>query len=114
MSTLRKVISALFFMLLGALLTAGAFGLHVVRGPAGHFTIWKTRPSLKDVYVDVRGWKREKWKKHPDLVQALIESGHEDVLPEPKPKPVNPLQRFFENLTGNGDRPDTPPPRKTP
>ena len=101
MSALRKVIAALFFMMLGSVLTAGAFGLHVVRGPAGHFTIWKTRPTLKDVYVDVRHWKRDEWKNHPDLVRAIIESGHDDVLPKPKPESTNPFARFFEQLSSD-------------
>ena len=99
MSALRKIAAALFFMMLGSALTTGAFGLHVVHGPRGHFTILKTRPSLKDAYVDIRTWKREEWKDHPNLVQALVESGYKDVLPKPNPLSDNPVARFFENLT---------------
>lgn len=104
---MRRVMMAVFFMGLGGLLTVGAFGFHVVRSPRGDFVIWKSRPSLKDVYVDVRNWEHGEWKKHPDLKKALHEAGRDEIVP--KPKPLDPLQKFLRTIGGGDARKSTQP-----
>lgn len=92
---MRKIIGALFFMTLGAVLATFAFGTHIVRSRSGHFVVWKTRPSLKDVYADIRVWKPEEWKNHADLAKALQEAGRGDLIPPAKPEPLRPFRGFF-------------------
>lgn len=85
MSTFRKFLSAVFFMMLGGILAACAIGLHIVCAPTGLLAVRKTRPAVKDLYVDIRRWTRQDWQKHPDLEKALIEAGHQDLLPHKSP-----------------------------
>lgn len=94
---MRKFVGAVFCIGLGAVLMTCAFGLHFIQSPTGFSVIWKSRPSLKDVYVDVRRWKRDEWKNHPDLVKALHEAGKSDVVP--KTTRENPVRDLWRNLT---------------
>ncbi len=100
---MRKFIGAVFFMAVGALLMTCAFGLHFVQSPTGFFVIWKSRPSLKDIYVDTRPWKPDEWVKHPDLVQALRRADKSEVVP--KPALGNPIKQFFQKFTDDKPRP---------
>jgi hypothetical protein len=99
-STFRKILSAAFFMMLGGILASCAIGLHVVRADSGMLAVRKTRPTLKDVYVDIRRWNRQDWRDHPDLAKALVESGHQDLVPQKQPAagllPFNPFRRSSE------------------
>jgi hypothetical protein len=96
-STFRKILSAAFFMMLGGILAALAIGLHIVRAPTGLLAIRKTRPALKDLYVDIRHWTRQDWREHPHLEKALVEAGHQDLVPHKSPAagllPFNPFRR---------------------
>ncbi len=99
---MRRILTAIALMGLGGMLTVGAFGFHIVRSPRGDLIIWKSRPSLKDVYVDVRNWKSDEWKKHPDLTKALREAGRADVVP--KPQPLDPLQKLLRKFRGREEK----------
>ena len=99
---MRRFVTAVFFASLGAVVMACAFGLHFVQSPTGFHVVWKSRPSLKDVYVDTRAWKRDEWKNHPDLVAALKRAGKTDIIPRPKP-PSNPVRDFWNKLTTGGN-----------
>lgn len=107
---MRKVIAAVFFMSLGAILMTGAFAFHVVRTPGGHIIVWKVRPSLKDVYADVRDWKPDDWKHHRMLVKALKDSGRGELVPQTRPRTPGPFRAFLDRLKGKPqDRSDSPP-----
>lgn len=106
---MRKLIAAVFFMSLGAVLMTCAFAFHFVRGPSGHVIVWKVRPSLKDVYADVRVFKPDDWKQHRMLAKALQNSRHKDLAP--KPADSNPVRAFFDKLSGDRrDEGDAAPP----
>jgi hypothetical protein len=100
-STFRKILSAAFFMVLGGILTACAIGFHVVRSDVGMLAVRKTRPTVKDFYVDIRRWNRQDWKDHPHLAKALAEAGHQDLVPQQRPA-TGPLP--FNIFRWNSDR----------
>ena len=87
-------------MLLGGGISAGLISLHVVRSPQGIFAVRKTRPSVHDAYIDIRKWKRAEWKNHPELIKALKESGHADLIPQQRPDVGNPIREFWKKLNG--------------
>lgn len=97
---MRRFVTAVFFLGLGAVLMTCAFGLHFIQSPVGFHVIWKSRPSLKDVYVDTRPWSRNEWKNHPDLIRALRRAGRDDVVP--RAKPADSVRDLFQKLTNGG------------
>jgi len=100
-STFRKILSAAFFFVLGGMLSACAIGFHVVRSDIGMLAVRKTRPTVKDFYVDIRRWNRQDWKAHPDLAKALAAAGHQDLVPRQRPA-AGPLP--FNIFRWNSDR----------
>jgi hypothetical protein len=78
---IRKAISALFLIAVGAALTYYALGHHVVRTGKGHISVPKAQMGVAQTYVDIRGWERSEFEEHPELTAALLENGYEDLVP---------------------------------
>jgi hypothetical protein len=75
-----RIITLIVVLLLGAALMYGALASHVVRTTKGVVWVSKKELGFKDTYVDIRKWDADDAKKHPDLVERLIEEGHGDAL----------------------------------
>lgn len=78
---IRKAMSALFLIAIGAALAYYALGHHVVRTDKGHVSVPKAQMGLTQTYVDIRGWERSEFEEHPELTAALLENGYEDLVP---------------------------------
>jgi hypothetical protein len=78
---IKKLIGAAFFILIGAVLGYVALGHHVVVTQDETLYIPKTAMALKDTYVNVSDWSAAEFTDHPELVRALVKSGHGDVVP---------------------------------
>ncbi len=60
--------------------TLGSY--HLVRTSSG--VVWVSRVAIgwNDLFVDVREWRAEDWRQHPQLSQAVLRSGRRDLLPQ--------------------------------
>jgi hypothetical protein len=72
----RLITLGLFF---GGWALAGA-ALHVVRTQDKIAVIPKSRLGWTDTYVDLRQWTTADLPKHPDVVERLKDTGHDDLL----------------------------------
>lgn len=63
-------------------------GHHLVQTEKGLVVVSKRYISLKNTKVDIRNWKWDDAKAHPELCEALLAAGYEDLLPEPPPEPT--------------------------
>lgn len=87
-----------FGLLLGAGLMYGAMHYHLVRGEDGVFLVPKVTNQLGDVYVDIRDFTLEDWKKHKPLAAAIMKSERSEVLSDAT------LSGFRENVHSVVDR----------
>lgn len=71
-----------FFMgvVLGAVLMYTAMHYHLVRGQNGVFLVAKVTSELSDIYVDIRGFTLDDWKRHKPLAAAIIKSDRSELL----------------------------------
>ena len=79
---MRRLTTLLFGMAVGGGLVFSAHHYHLVRTGAQFLLIPKIEVSLVDPYVDVRDWGLDDWEKHPQLLAAMKDHGHADLLPE--------------------------------
>lgn len=70
----------LFGVILGAVLVYTAMHFHLVRGRNGVFMVSKVTSDLSDIYVDIRGFTLEDWKRHKPLAAAIIQSDRSELL----------------------------------
>lgn len=54
---------------------------HLVQTADGTLCIPRVQAGLSHIYVDVRTWTAAEWREHPQLAQALMRAGRQDVLP---------------------------------
>lgn len=85
-------------LILGAGLMYGALHFHLVRGQSGIFMVSKVTSDLSDVYVDIRGFTLEDWKRHKPLAAAIIKSDRSELLDDAT------LSGFRENVHAVVDR----------
>lgn len=85
-------------LILGAGLMYSALNFHLVRGQNGVFMVSKVTSDLSDVYVDIRGFTLEDWKRHKPLAAAIIKSDRSEVLDDAT------LNGFRENVHAVVDR----------
>ena len=79
---MRRLFALAFGALLGAAAMFVAFKFHVVRTTDDWVFVPKPSASLVDAYVDVREWDTSEWTKHPQLIKALVLTGHSDLMRE--------------------------------
>lgn len=80
---MRRLFALAFGVLLGAAAMFIAFKFHVVRTKDKDWVfVPKPAASLVDAYVDVREWDTAEWTKHPQLIKALVLTGHADLMRE--------------------------------
>ena len=78
---IRKIISALFLICVGAALAHFGLSHHIVNTEQGHIFVPTDGMAWSSTYVDIRDWEREDFEGHPDVTTALLEHGHEDLVP---------------------------------
>ena len=79
---MRRLTTLLFGMALGGGLVFAAHHYHLVRTGKQFLLIPKIEVSLVDPYVDVRDWHLDDWEEHPELLAAMQDHGHADLLPK--------------------------------
>ena len=80
---MRKLLAALFCMMLGGGLVYFAFQYHLVRAADEYTLVPKVSAGLADTYVDVRSWDAAEWRRHPALIRALVKEGRSDLVVAP-------------------------------
>ena len=93
---MRKLLAALFCMMLGGGLVFFVFQYHVVRAADEVVLVPKLSASLSDTYVDVREWSALEWQRHPALVRALWKEGRTDLIVAPSARGL--LQDLFRTF----------------
>ena len=78
---MRRLTTLLVGMALGGGLVVSAHHYHRVRTGKQFLLIPKIDVSLVDPYVDSRKWHLDDWESHPELLEAMNEQGHGDLLP---------------------------------
>jgi hypothetical protein len=77
---MRRFSVLLLGIMLGGGLVYTAFHYHVVRTADEWLLVPKRQAAFSDAYADVRQWSLNEWRRHPDLVQALLAKGRQDVM----------------------------------
>ena len=77
---MRKLISIIFWILVGMVLMYGMLRHHIVRTEERWLFVPKNQIELRDTYVNVTGWTSKDLQEHPQVVKALVENGHRDVV----------------------------------
>ena len=78
---IRKAMCAVFLIALGAGLAYYALSHHLIKTDKGYLSVAKVRMTAKKTYVDIRAWKRTDFEENPAVTAALLEHGHEDLVP---------------------------------
>ena len=78
---IRKLIGTVVLILIGAALMYYALGRHFVETADETVIVPKARLQLADTWVDISDWEKEDFQEHPELTRALVENGHEDLVP---------------------------------
>lgn len=102
---MRRLAAVLLGVVLGGSAVYGAFHYHLVKTENDLLWVPKPQLSLKDVYVDVRGWGHDEWRRHPELVEAMVEGGHGELIAKPTTEELllDLLQRFRDARREDGD-----------
>lgn len=77
---MSRMMALMLGIVIGAVGVYTAFRYHIVQTDKRWLLVVKLETSLNDAYVDVRDWSLEDWSRHPALANAMIKSGHEDVV----------------------------------
>ena len=77
---MKKLISIIFWVLVGMALMYGMLSHHIVRTEERWLLVPKDRIELRDTYVNMRGWTSKDLQEHPQVVRALVENNHKDVV----------------------------------
>ena len=80
---MRRLLSMITGVALGAALMWGGLKYHVLRTNDGLVYVPKREATLTDTYLDVRSWTVADWTTHPDLVWTLAQNGKGDVVKDP-------------------------------
>lgn len=71
----------LFGLTIGGIGTLLAMQYHLVRTDERFLIVSRAhQPPIRSVYVDIRNWNEATWKSYPELQEAVIKAGREDLL----------------------------------
>jgi hypothetical protein len=70
-----------FLLALGAALAHYALGHHILKTERGHISVPKAQMTLSHTYADITDWEREDFEQNPKITRALLEHGHEELVP---------------------------------
>ncbi|WP_437188157.1 hypothetical protein SH668x_001587 [Planctomicrobium sp. SH668] len=80
----------IFGLTVGSVGTLLATHYHLVRTDERFIVVSRSQQvPLRSTYADVRSWTQEAWEKVPELKEAVIKAGREDLLVQKKPSGVN-------------------------
>ncbi|WP_437192106.1 hypothetical protein [Planctomicrobium sp. SH527] len=74
------------------LLIGGTSGLmamhyHLVRTPERLLLVSRVhQPPLRSIYVDARSWNPARWQHYPELSEAMVKAGHQELLTRDIPR----------------------------
>ena len=100
---MRRLTTLLFGMALGGGLVFSAHHYHLVRTGKQFLLIPKIEVSLIDPYVDVREWHLDDWEGHPELLAAMKDHGHGDLLPQTRSSDVRTQRSGSSSEDDSGD-----------
>lgn len=81
---MRRILSVLFGVLLGAAGMWTAMNYHVLRTKDGFACVPKYRAHLAGTFVDVREWGVTEWTEHPELVMTLERNKRTEIIGDAK------------------------------
>lgn len=83
MTTMVKPL--LFGLTLGSVGTLLAMQYHLVRTDERFVIVSRShQPPLRSVYVDIRHWSTAMWENYPELQEAVVKAGRQDLMIEHK------------------------------
>lgn len=75
----------LFGLTIGGIGTLLAMQYHLVRTDERFLLVSRShQPPIRSAYVDIRNWNEAAWKNYPELQEAVIKAGREDLLTSKK------------------------------
>ena len=77
---MKGIISTIFCVLVGMVLMYLILSHHTVTTADGRIYVPKKQLTLTDSFVNITEWKTADLKEHPEVVQALVESGHSKLI----------------------------------
>ncbi len=99
---MRRLMTFIFGVAIGAALIFAAQRYHLVRSSDGFYLVAKTETTLSEAYVDIRQFRLTDWAEHPALATALIQAKKEHLLGEAAQSSLrDTLQGAFQSI---GDR----------
>ncbi len=78
---IKSAIGTVIVLAVGAFLAYYAMGHHIVKTDKGYITMPKKEMSISNTFADIRNWERGDFEAHPEITKALLENGHEDLVP---------------------------------
>jgi len=77
---MRRILTFLMGMAVGALLLMGVLKFHLIRAADGLHLIPKVESTLADSYADVRDFGPADWVQHDRIAAALIAAKRTDLM----------------------------------
>ena len=92
---MRRLMTFLTGMVVGAALLFGAQRYHVIRADDGFHCVRKIESKLAATYVDIRGFSVADWAEHTDVAAALVNADKRDLMENAA---GNALRQGLDNL----------------
>lgn len=73
---MRRLKALLLGIALGGGLVYFGFNYHLVRAADSWLIVPRVEVALRDACVDIRSWKLDDWRKHPELTRDMLRAGH--------------------------------------
>lgn len=79
----RWIIVPILLLLIGGGVMYVLLAYHFVTTKDGSVRVPKAAMTFDDTFVDITAWEARDFVEHPDLTRALLDNGHEDLVPKP-------------------------------
>ncbi len=94
---MKRLMTFLCGMIVGAVLLFGALQYHVIRANDGLHLVPKLNAKLAATYVDIRSFTLADWAQNPDLAAALINDDQHELVEEAASDALSKgLDQFFD------------------
>jgi len=78
---IRSAIGTVIVLAIGGFLAYYGMSNHIVKTNKGYITVPKAEMSISNTFADIRNWEREDFEENPEITQALLKNGYEDLVP---------------------------------
>ena len=78
---IRKLLGTVVLILIGAGRMYYSLGDQMVKTEDVTSSVPNARGRIKDTCVNITEWEKSDFQDHPELTKALIDNGHEDLVP---------------------------------